>query len=891
MKTSGEIRSEFLEFFRARGHRIVKSAPVVPAGDPTLLFTNAGMNQFKDVFLGTGSREYTRCADTQKVIRASGKHNDLEDVGLDTYHHTFFEMLGNWSFGDYFKAEAIRFAHEFLTKSMGLPADRLWATVFGGEPRLGLAADTEAERLWPAETGIPAQRVLRFGMKDNFWEMGEAGPCGPCSEIHMDMGPSACDRAAEKGHVCSVNGGCRRYIEIWNLVFIQFNNAGGYSLKQLPAKHVDTGMGFERLVAAVQGKMSNYDTDVFSGLFGAIGAKTGASYGSGGRTDVAFRVIADHVRALCVAIADGAMPDRKMRGSILRSLLRRAARFARQVLGTEEPFLNELAPVVAEGFGNVFPEVGERLDHIMHVMKEEEISFSRTISRGLSRFESLAAATRLAKSRVIDGTEAFRLYHQDGFPRDLIDQMARESGLLVDETGWDKARKEHEDVSREGGVGGYRIDPALVEGLDATVFEGYWEERKDGEGQACTSRGARVLAFIEGGAMVLDRTPFYAESGGQGGDRGEISAPGFLFRVEDTGKIGDIVVHYGRLERGAASALPAEVTASVSAESRLSTAANHTATHLLHWALKKVLGPGANQQGSYVGPDRLRFDFNHQRALTRGEIREVETLVNSRILESQALSISRKGYDEAKAGGATALFGEKYGDIVRVVEVGGYSRELCGGTHVRSTGEIGLFKIIAEEGVAAGVRRIEAATGLGALDHVRKMEDMLRASAEILKSPVNSVPERLEALKKREKELSKEIEALKSRLAGESGSASGEERDVEGVRVYSAQAPVSDQKALRELADRQRKRLKSGIVAVGGAEGGKVAMIIGVTADLARRFNAAEIASKLAVHIGGKGGGKPDMAQAGGTNPSGLAAALSGVFDVVAAMAKGPAAG
>ncbi len=879
MKTSGEIRNDFLDFFRSRGHRIVKSAPVVPVDDPTLLFTNAGMNQFKDVFLGTGSRDYTRCADTQKVIRVSGKHNDLEEVGLDTRHHTFFEMLGNWSFGDYFKAEAIGWAWEFLTRVAGLPADRLWATVFGGDAGLGLGPDEEAERLWSSGTGLPASRVLRCGLKDNFWEMGDTGPCGPCSEIHLDQGPGACDMKGREGHVCAVNGPCTRYVEIWNLVFIQFNNSGAYSLRSLPAKHVDTGMGFERLVAAVQGRTSNYDTDVFSGIFAALGEMSGSRYGQGGMADTAFRVIADHSRALCAAIADGAMPDRKMRGSALRSLLRRAARFGRQVLGIEEPFIHDLAPVVAEGFEGVFPEIGQRIDHIRLVLKEEEASFGRTIERGLARFEALEGATRSRNSAVIDGAEAFRLYHQDGFPRDLIDQMARERGLMVDEEGWKRARKQHEDVSREGGVSGYRIDPAEIEGLPPTRFVGYWETCEADEYGLRTE--AQVLRIAGGSAVVLDRTPFYSESGGQVGDRGWIRGSGFEFEVEDTARAGDIVLHYGRQAAGEAPKTPFRVEAEVSGESRLRTAANHSATHLLHWALKKVLGPGANQQGSYVGPERLRFDFNHPKPLTPAELAEVENLVNRRVLESGRLSVERESYENAKKSGATALFGEKYGDQVRVVDIGGFSRELCGGTHVRNTGEIGMVKIVSEEGVAAGVRRIEAVTGLGALEYVRSMEETLAKSSELLKAPVQAVPERIEALRRKEKEQAREIEGLLRRVADSSGSAGGVEKQVAGVRVYAARLPVGDSKSLRDAADRHRKRLESGIVVLGGSQGGKASIVVAVTRDLTGRFDAAKIASRIAVHISGKGGGKPDMAQAGGPDEAGLDRALDAVFEAL----------
>jgi len=882
MKSADEIRRAFLDFFQEKSHKIVPSAPVVPSDDPTLLFTNAGMNQFKDVFLGTGRRDYTRAADSQKCIRISGKHNDLEEVGVDTYHHTFFEMLGNWSFGDYFKAEAIVWAWEFLVDRMGLPADRLYATYFGGNEDIGLGPDEEAAALWTSQTSMPKDRVLPFGMKDNFWEMGETGPCGPCSEIHFDQGPGACDQGHLPGHCCEVNGGCRRFIEIWNLVFIQYNNLGNYDLKQLPARHVDTGMGFERLVAAVQGKTSNYDTDVFTPIFTEMADITGLRYGDDEKVDTAFRVVADHMRALCAAVADGAMPDRKMRGSALRSLLRRAARFGRQTFGMDETFLHRIVPVVADRFRGVFPEIAEREKHIRLVVEEEELSFSRTIDRGLARFVELAEATQEKGAAVIDGAEAFCLFHQDGFPRDLIDQMAREQGLSVDEDGWKQARRAHEEVSRAGGVSGARIDPARIEGLPPTDFRGYWE--RPGAENAGTSSQARVLSVIDEGALVLDQTPFYAESGGQVGDKGVIEGEGFLFNVTDTARIGDVVIHFGEFSRGGSASVPKTVRAQVSLESRNRTAANHTATHLLHWALKQVLGTGADQQGSLVGPDRLRFDFNHPRGLTPDERTRVETLVNERVRECRSVAIEEDDYKAARAKGVTALFGEKYEERVRVVDIGGFSRELCAGTHVQNMGEIGFFLIVSEDSVAAGVRRIEALTGPAALQYVQGREDLLRGITAILRVPSEEAVGRIEALKEKEKAQGREIESLRRSLADESAPATGEEKEIKGVKVFSFRAPFVDAKSLREIVDRHRQRLGSGVVVVGGAEGGKVSLVVGVSKDLTDTFHAGKLAKELAVHVGGKGGGRPDFAQAGGRNPKGLDQALAAVFDLVAEM-------
>ncbi|MHC4598258.1 MAG: alanine--tRNA ligase, partial [Planctomycetota bacterium] len=748
MKTAKEIRDAFLDFFRGKKHTVVASAPVVPIDDPTLLFTNAGMNQFKDVFLGTGSRPYTRAADTQKCIRMSGKHNDLEEVGYDTTHHTFFEMLGNWSFGDYFKAEAIDWAWEFLVGEVGLDPSRLWATVFEGNEALGVPADDEAVALWGEKTALPAERVRPFGMKDNFWEMAATGPCGPCSEIHYDLGEAACTCG---GKACAVNTECRRFVEIWNLVFIQFNRIDADTLKPLPAKHVDTGMGFERLVAAANGFISNYDTDLFQEIFAAVSELTGKKYGMDGATDIAFRVVADHVRALCVAMADGALPDKKSRGSALRSLLRRASRFGRTAFEMDAPFLHRLVPVVAGIFSDVFPEIREREEHIRLVVENEEKSFAQTVDRGLSRFNALADASKKDGAKILDGVKAYDLLQRDGFPRGLIEQMAREKGLTVDEKGWETARENHRAASEGTGDAGFQFNIAELEGLPATAFLGYWEREEAGE--LGVEAEAKILRLIGNRALVLDRTPFYAEAGGQVGDTGVVTGEGFEFRVDDTGKIGDFFIHYGELEEGDLSRMPETVTATVDRERRLRIAANHTATHLLHHALKKVLGPGANQQGSVVAPDRLRFDFNHPRGVTAEELAEVEAEVNRKILADDPLRITVEDLEEARKAGVTALFGEKYDERVRVIRVAGYSQELCGGTHVQATGQIGLFLVGSEEAVAAGVRRIEAYTSLGALEYLRELRARVEVTARTLRVPAAQVPARLAKLLEREKAL------------------------------------------------------------------------------------------------------------------------------------------
>jgi alanyl-tRNA synthetase len=885
MATAAQIRQQFLDFFREKQHRIVPSAPVVPIGDPTLLFTNAGMNQFKDVFLGTGSRDYTRAADTQKCIRVSGKHNDLEEVGVDTYHHTFFEMLGNWSFGDYFKEEAIAWAWELLAVRLGLDGSKMYATVFGGDPAHGIPADEEAEALWPQRSGIPAERVLRFGHKDNFWEMGEVGPCGPCTEIHFDRGPAACDRKGVPGHVCQVNGDCARYIEIWNLVFIQFARLEDGSLKPLPAKHVDTGMGLERLVALLQGVVSNYDTDLFMPIIRAIAERTGHPYGADERKDIAMRVIADHVRALSAAIADGALPGKQGRSYVIRRLLRRAARFGRQVLGTEGAFLCELVPVVAGIFDGVFPEIGLRLPHIQHVIEDEERAFARTIDSGIAAFDKLAGALRAKGETVVPGADAYRLYHQDGFPRDLIELMAREQGYELDEAGWAAAEAAHKEASK-GEVAAHRLDLGALEGLPKTEFLGYWE-RGQAAGVGTEAGGLKVLKLLGTEALVLDRTPFYAESGGQVGDAGVIVGEGegdggFRFRVEDTGRVGDVVVHFGELELGDTTHLPATVTARVDAARRRDIMANHTATHLLHWALERVLGDHANQQGSLVAPEYLRFDFTHPRSLSPQEVLEIERLVNARVAENSRVAMTEESLEAAKARGVTALFGEKYGEVVRVVQVGDFSQELCGGTHCQATGDLGYFRITAETAVQAGVRRIFAKTRSAAVEEALADRGLLQDAARRLTAPTHDLVRRIEALQEQVKELKKKGAASAQQDVGTLRRRLLEEAElVGGARVVVARIDVPDRKALGELAD----ALRSGDDQVAGALAAvveeKTVFLAFATKDLVtkRKLSAGEVVKQVAEAVGQKGGGRPDFAQTGWKGEEGIETALAAAKD------------
>lgn len=871
MKSASEVRREFLEFFEQRTHRVVPSAPVFPQDDPTLLFTNAGMNQFKDVFLGTGSRDYTRAADTQKCIRVSGKHNDLEEVGVDTYHHTFFEMLGNWSFGDYFKKDAIRWAWELLTEVWGLPKDRLWVSVFGGDEKDGLPADEEAENLWKEVTDISPDRILRFDRTDNFWEMGETGPCGPCSEIHLDRGGPETNPEDGRDLKIGVNAGNERFIELWNLVFMQFNRQEDGSLKPLPSKHVDTGMGFERVLSVLQGKHSNYQTDLFTPLFARLEELTGRTYtGGDSQEDIAFRVIADHVRALTAAFSDGALPGNEGRGYVLRRLLRRAARFGRQNLGMERPFIFEVVPTVVEILGDAFPEMQARKDHVMHLVESEEKAFAVTLDKGLVRFANLAEG--LSKGSSIAGEKAYDLYATYGFPRDLVELMARERELTVESAGWDAAESAHRDASKGAGAGKWLVDPSLIEGLPETERLCYAADGLDG-----LQAEAKPLFLHEGKVLVLDRTPFYAESGGQVGDEGTISGEGFRFVVRDTQKLGAVVLHVGELAEGDANALPASVQAVVDGERRQRIMANHTATHLLHWALKEVLGDHATQQGSLVAPDRLRFDFTHPSGTTPEQIERIEELVNGKIVDDHTLDTSVEDLEAAKQRGVTALFGEKYDDVVRVVTVDEDSMELCGGTHCRATGQIGAFSIIAESAVQAGVRRIEAVTRDGAVQRMQEQRRLLRQAAQALKAPEADLAKRITALQDQVKELKKGgSQKAQQDLAGQAKEMLAAAPEVGGVRVVTAKLEGLDPKALSALCDALRGSGQSVVGAIGVDAGGKAVLAAFASKDIAgKKAHAGNVVKTMAKIVGGGGGGRPDFAQAGGKDASKLDEAVA----------------
>ena len=871
-RSSEQIRREFIEFFAERGHSTVGSSSLLPADDPTLLFTNAGMNQFKDVFLGAGSRGYTRAVDSQKCIRAGGKHNDLEDVGHDTYHHTFFEMLGNWSFGDYFKAEAIEWAWELLTGVWGLPKDKLYATVFGGDAGLGLAPDDEARALWPKITDLPPDRVLSGNAKDNVWEMGETGPCGPCSEIHIDLGDGCCDGSRHAGADCGVNVDyCGRFIELWNLVFIQFNRSEGGSLAPLPARHVDTGMGFERISAVLQGVTDNYATDVFGPLMEAMANASGVRYGDAPDTDVALRVVADHARAVSFAIADGVMPSNEGRGYVVRRILRRAARFGRK-LGRTDPFLHSLVGVVAEQMGGFFPEIADRREAVAKTMLEEEQSFNKTLDRGLELFERAARKAR----GVLGGDVAFELYATFGFPIDLTQLMSQERGLKVDIAGYQQEMVRHRQIS-SAGAGSFSA--AAITGLPETDDSAKYDLRPLRAkvigwvaGEGFISEGA--LATGAEAAVVLDRTNFYGEQGGQVGDSGRLAWQGGQFDVTDSKVVGHCVLHLGTVATGKVSA-GQTVTAEVS-PARYDTRRNHTATHLLNWALRKVLGGDVDQAGSVVETDRLRFDFTHGKAVTAEQLAEVERLVNQRILADEPISTRLAPLEEAKEiPGVRAVFGEKYPDPVRVVCVGDgetASVEFCGGTHLERTSQTGLFKIVSEESVARGVRRITALTGRGAVAYVQTLDSAAREAAGALRAKVEELPERVVAMQK-------EIRQLRKRpAAGASGGGFQPDFVVEtpAGKALIGRLDGVDAGAMRNLCDVERQKGAAAVL-LGGVDGRKVTLIAMVTEDIVKSgaARADEWVRAAAAVVGGGGGGKPTMAQAGGKDPEKLPEALS----------------
>ncbi len=862
---SAEIRQSFLDFFAGKDHTIVTSAPVIPHGDPTLMFTNAGMNQFKDVFLGTGTREYRRAVDAQKCIRVSGKHNDLEEVGRDTYHHTFFEMLGNWSFGDYYKAEAIEWAWQLLTEVWQLPREQLWATVFRD--------DDEAAELWPEITGIPLSRVLRFDEKDNFWEMGDVGPCGPCSEIHFDRGPDYCD-VREKGHICAVNGGCARYIELWNLVFIQFNKDKNGTLTELPAKHIDTGAGFERLVAVLQSKSSNYDTDVFMPLIAHITDLTASHYGCDEENDIAIRVIADHIRALSFAIADGALPSNEERGYVLRRILRRASRFGR-VLDTHEPFIYKLVATLVDVMGEAYPELKARHQHIARVIKAEEEHFSKTLDRGISLFEENAAMVISSQKKILPGVDAFLLHDTYGFPLDLTQLMAREKGLEVDVQGFEAAMDEQRRRSRQAAAESVETAITLPENLGkSSEFIGY--DSDESESKIVVNRDK---------TLVLDKTPFYAESGGQVGDSGKISVGNITFRVENTVRHGDHILHLGYYEGDATASAGAKVIAQIDSERRRAVERNHTATHLLHKALKTVLGEHVQQAGSLVHPDYLRFDFTHFEKVSPEALERIDAIVNESIRINYSVHWEILPIEEARQRGAVALFGEKYDDTVRMIEVDDYSRELCGGTHVRRTGEIGYFYLAAESAVATGVRRIEAYTGERAVQNARVDRHRLQEISRLLGSAPEEAAGRIARLLDEKKQLVQEAKSAKRRdFRTEVIDLVDAAVSVADIKLIAARTDARTLDELKTFGDTVRDALKSGVGILFAEIGGKGTLLCVVTKDLvtSNRLHAGTIVKEVARITGSSGGGGPRMAQAGVKDLKKVDAALAASKEIVA---------
>ncbi len=871
MKNSAdELRRGFHRYFEQHGHRSIPSSPLIPQADPTLLFTNAGMNQFKRVFLGEESRAYKRAVTVQKCLRAGGKHNDLENVGYTRRHHTFFEMLGNFSFGDYFKADAISFAWEFLTQSVGLDPSRLWVTIY--------REDDEADELW-RKIGVSPSRIMRFGEKDNFWQMADTGPCGPCSEIHFDQG------TAVPGDDVP-NGEGDRVIEIWNLVFMQYNRDAAGTLHPLPKPSIDTGMGLERLAAVAQGVYSNYDSDLFTPLLAAIGRRAGIAYGGKEETDRSMRVIADHLRAVTFLMTDGVLPSNEGRGYVLRRIVRRAARHGR-LLGIVEPFLHELTAAVVENMGEAYPELKSAAGTVTEATRGEEERFIATLDQGLPILTDMVDKTRSAGRTVLAGADVFKLYDTYGFPLDLIGEACREQGLTMDEEGFDRAIEEQRNRARK--TGGFEQETArpvvaeLAGQVGATKFVGYDRLESDSVLLAILKGDRIVKEAAEGDdvEVVLDVTPFYAEGGGQVGDQGVLLGLEGRLDVKDTTRAAPtLILHKGTVSKGRikqGEPLRVQVNGTI----RQDAARNHTATHLVHAALRDLLGPHVKQYGSLVAPNRLRFDFAHFRPLSSRDIDEIETTVNTEVRKNEAVRTEVMSIQDAVANGALAFFGDKYGEQVRVVTVESFSKELCGGTHCRHTGEIGLFRIVSETGVAAGVRRIEAQTGSGALAMWRKLEAEVRELSDLLKVGQPELVSKTRKLMTQLKDKERELEELKLKMASGSSVASTV-KTVSGVSVHVQRADGMDMGGLRALADQIRDKLRSGVVALGAAtDDGKVALLVVVTKDLSSKIKAGDLIKVMAAEVGGTGGGRPEMAQAGGKDPAKLDRALEMVFGLV----------
>jgi alanyl-tRNA synthetase len=855
---SNEIRQKFLEFFESHGHTIVTSSPLVPGNDPTLLFTNAGMVQFKDVFLGQDKRPYVRAASSQRCVRAGGKHNDLENVGYTARHHTFFEMLGNFSFGDYFKRNAILFAWDFLTNALKIPREKLWVTVY--------AEDNEAADIWLNEVGVDAAQVVRIATMDNFWQMGDTGPCGPCSEIFYDHGPGV-----KGGPPGSADADGDRYIEIWNLVFMQYNRDSAGTLHPLPKPSVDTGMGLERISAVMQHVHSNYDIDLFQSLIKAAARVTNTA----NLADNSLKVIADHIRACAFLITDGVIPGSEGRGYVLRRIIRRAIRHGYQ-LGQKQPFFYQLVEDLSQAMGQAYPELVAAKARVADVLQQEEERFAETLENGMQILETALGQ----KITVLDGETAFRLYDTFGFPIDLTADIARERGVSVDHAGFEQAMARQREQARAANK--FTMQEGIEYSGNQTTFYGYETLQHEGQVVAIYKQGSAVDSIEAGdeAVVVLDQTPFYAESGGQVGDSGELLAANDIFAVADTQKIQAGVFGHKGLLRSGRLAIKDSVQARVDAQARISTANNHSATHLLHAALREVLGTHVTQKGSLVDANRTRFDFSHNAPLSADEIRDIERLVNAQIRNNAIVEASTMKYDDAIKRGAMALFGEKYSDVVRVIGMGEFSTELCGGTHVPQVGQIGLFKIVTESGVAAGIRRVEAITGAAAVEYVQQRDAQLLEIAHSLKTNPQEVTQKITQIIDNVRQTEKELARLKTKLASSQGDdLATQAQEIKGIKVLAANLDNADAKTLRETLDQLKDKLKTCAIVLSTVDDGKITLIAGVSTDLTGRIKAGDLINFVAQQVGGKGGGRPDMAQAGGTQPEHLPAALASVMD------------
>jgi alanyl-tRNA synthetase len=874
--TSNELREKFLTFFKEKDHRIVKSSSLLPHDDPTLLFTNAGMVQFKRTFLGEEKRDYVRAATSQKCVRAGGKHNDLENVGRTGRHHTFFEMLGNFSFGDYFKEKAIEFAWDLLINGYGLPVEKLWVSVF--------KEDDEAYQLWHANIGVSEDRIVRLGEKDNFWSMGDTGPCGPCSEILIDQGESfSCGKPD-----CKVGCDCDRYLELWNLVFMQFNRDESGEMKPLPKPSIDTGMGLERIAAVTQGGATNYDTDLFQPIIRAVEELAGQAYGREKRSDISIKVVADHSRAAAFLIGDGILPSNEGRGYVLRRILRRAIRHGR-FLGMTRPFLHKTAYAVMRVMSDAYPEVLDASTYIQKVIINEEERFIGTLDHGLKVLDEALQELKAKGENQVPGDIIFKLYDTYGFPVDIIQDVVRDDGIALDTEGFQAAMEHQRARSRTSWKGTGQWDTEAYKALSGQGvkigFEGYEALQCDSEVLLLLKNGNEVTGVDEGDIveLVAAATPFYGEAGGQAGDRGIITGGNGKIEVLETLKDpAGIIIHKGKVVSGSIKKGDI-VTLSVDEENRAATALNHTATHILHTVLKSVLGDHVKQAGSLVAPDRFRFDFTHFSALDDETILKIETLVNEEIRRNTPITVDEMDAEAAQKTGAIALFEEKYGDRVRVVSIGDFSKELCGGTHTKRTGDIGIFKILSESSVAAGIRRIEAITGKAALGYVLETATTLTNLARMLKARPEDLKDRIDKLIAQQKTLEKEIEALKARkLSQESDRFAEALKTVNGIPVLAKVVAAETPSALRNLADRAKDRIKSGIIVLGSAVNSKALLVAVVTKDHVNRYHAGNIIKKIAPIVGGGGGGRPDMAQAGGNKPEQLSAAMDKVYEVVA---------